>query len=263
MTLHTADLPDWLLIVAWTSIALGLASAVFIAVDVTRRPQPMAVMNAVWPICSLFGSVIWVAAYLWWGRAEPRDATSSNTHDTPGTSMDGESMKPALGKSGKPHSMPVSVFVGTSHCGAGCSLADLIVEWAIFALPGIAVLGGLHWLFSDELYAGWVIAYVVALVIGIAFQFAAIAPMNPKRGVAENIRVAAKADFLSLSAWQIGMYGAMAIAQLAVFPAWLDGRVAVDTPVFWLVMQLAMLAGFCTSYPVNWWLIESGIKEAM
>jgi hypothetical protein len=27
--------------------------------------------------------------------------------------------------------------------------------------------------------------------------------------------------------------------------------------------QIAMLFGFVTSYPVNWWLIERGIKEKM
>ena len=37
----------------------------------------------------------------------------------------------------------------------------------------------------------------------------------------------------------------------------------VNTPEFWFVMQIAMLAGFCTSYPVNWWLIRVGIKERM
>lgn len=59
------------------------------------------------------------------------------------------------------------------------------------------------------------------------------------------------------------MYGAMAIAQLVVFPAWLDGPVAIDTAAFWAVMQLAMLAGFVTALPVNWWLISTGIKERM
>jgi hypothetical protein len=29
------------------------------------------------------------------------------------------------------------------------------------------------------------------------------------------------------------------------------------------MMQIAMLVGFATSYPVNWWLIETGIKERM
>lgn len=29
------------------------------------------------------------------------------------------------------------------------------------------------------------------------------------------------------------------------------------------MMQIAMLAGFLTAYPVNWWLLRSGIKEKM
>ena len=29
------------------------------------------------------------------------------------------------------------------------------------------------------------------------------------------------------------------------------------------MMQVAMMAGFATTYPVNWWLIASGIKEKM
>jgi len=28
-------------------------------------------------------------------------------------------------------------------------------------------------------------------------------------------------------------------------------------------MQWAMIGGFITSYPVNWWLIRAGIKESM
>jgi hypothetical protein len=34
-------------------------------------------------------------------------------------------------------------------------------------------------------------------------------------------------------------------------------------PVFWFMMQIAMIAGFLTSYPVNCWLIHKGIKESM
>ena len=33
--------------------------------------------------------------------------------------------------------------------------------------------------------------------------------------------------------------------------------------MFWFMMQIAMLAGFVTSYPVNWWLLRSGVKEKM
>jgi len=28
-------------------------------------------------------------------------------------------------------------------------------------------------------------------------------------------------------------------------------------------MQFAMIAGFATAYPMNWWLIRRGIKEKM
>ena len=30
---------------------------------------------------------------------------------------------------------------------------------------------------------------------------------------------------------------------------------------YWFMMQIAMIAGFLTIYPVNWWLIRRGIKE--
>ncbi|SAL05779.1 hypothetical protein AWB81_07303 [Caballeronia arationis] len=29
------------------------------------------------------------------------------------------------------------------------------------------------------------------------------------------------------------------------------------------MMQVAMVVGFFTTYPVNWWLIRKGIKEKM
>lgn len=75
----------------------------------------------------------------------------------------------------------------------------------------------------------------------------------------EGVKEAVKADFLSLTAWQVGMYGWMAIATFAIF-----GReIPKGSPVFWFMMQVAMLLGFLTSYPVNWVLLRKGVKEAM
>ncbi len=51
---------------------------------------------------------------------------------------------------------------------------------------------------------------------------------------------------------------------------WLDGNrdllivgheIEMTYPVSWLIMQIAMLAGFLTSYPVDGWLLRAGIKE--
>jgi Domain of unknown function (DUF4396) len=52
------------------------------------------------------------------------------------------------------------------------------------------------------------------------------------------------------------------VLALATFP--ISGpELAKTNPVFWFMMQIAMLVGFCTSYPVNWWLLQRGIKEKM
>ncbi len=37
----------------------------------------------------------------------------------------------------------------------------------------------------------------------------------------------------------------------------------MDSVEFWFAMQAAMVAGFLTSYPVNWWLVSAGVKERM
>ena len=75
--------------------------------------------------------------------------------------------------------------------------------------------------------------------------------------VAEAVLAAVKADTASLAAWQVGMYGWMAIATFLIF----GHEIEKTSPVFWFMMQIAMLGGFLTSWPVNAWLIREGLKE--
>ena len=143
-----------------------------------------------------------------------------------------------------------SVALGASHCGSGCAIGDLLAESFLLLVPLT--------LFGREIYAAWVLDYVLAFLFGIAFQYFTIAPMR-NLGPKEGLLAALKADTLSLTAWQVGMYGWMAIATFVIF-----GHPLEKTgPVFWFMMQIAMLCGFVTSYPVNWWLLRSGIKERM
>ena len=142
------------------------------------------------------------------------------------------------------------VALGASHCGGGCTLADMVGEWTLFAFPLT--------LFGMKMFGAWVVDYFLALLFGIFFQYFTIAPMRDL-SLGEGLAAASKADVLSLTAWQVGMYGWMAIATFLIFGHELEKT----SPVFWFMMQIAMLAGFLTSYPVNWWLIRSGIKEAM
>jgi len=48
-----------------------------------------------------------------------------------------------------------------------------------------------------------------------------------------------------------------------VFRSGFGVTLEVNSFEFWFMMQIAMLAGFPTAYPVNWWSIKVGFKERM
>lgn len=264
------------------TIALGVLSCAYILWDQRRRPAPaMPVMQWVWPINALWAGplAIWAYRSLGVGRlpvvdGEERRALTAGMPSMqpmpgkePGTSAHAPAMPeeegnpPASGMSGmgdmtvmheagkNSHPFWQSVLTGTLHCGAGCTLADLIGPW-LFRLAPFAVFG-------HAMYGEWVLDYVLALVLGVGFQYAGLASMTRERGAALWWR-AFKVDFLSLTAWQIGMYGWMAIAMFV-----LVGPMEPDDPLFWFMMQLSMACGFATSYPMNHWLIRTGVKSAM
>lgn len=154
------------------------------------------------------------------------------------------------------------VLKGSSHCGAGCTLGDIVAEWTAFAFPVVATWFGWHSLFDEKLFAVWIADFLLAFLFGVGFQYFTIQPM---RGLSplQGIVAALKADVLSITAWHIGMYGLMAAIQFLWFTPAYGGIASVATPEFWFAMQLAMLAGFLASYPMNWWLIAAGFKERM
>lgn len=71
---------------------------------------------------------------------------------------------------------------------------------------------------------------------------------------------AVKADTLSLTAFQVGLCGWMAVRQLLLFP---DEALHPNHPTFWFLMQVGMMLGFATAYPMNLWLIKRGIEEVV
>lgn len=227
--------PDWLHSLAIVSLMLAGLSFVLIAVDLLNgHRQSMWIMNLVWPLTALYAGPLAVWAYYRIGR---KMATAN---------------MPMRGDMSSMPSKPFwqSVGLGALHCGSGCTLGDILAESFLFFVPLT--------LFGRPMYAAWAVDFVLAFLIGIVFQYFAIKPMRnltPKEGLI----AAVKADTLSLSAWQVGMYGWMAIVTFLIF----RHELPKNGPVFWFMMQLAMLFGFLTSYPVNWWLIRSGVKEKM
>jgi len=243
-------IPDWLHILAIASLALAALCALVILVDVLRHPQHMWIMNVVWPVTALFGSVLALWGYFDYGRlAADERARAAMARDD---EMPHKALTP----------FPVKVGKGASHCGSGCTLGDICAEWLVFFVPAVAAWFGWGWLFQDKMFATWVVDYLFAFGFGIAFQYFTIKPMRDL-SVAEGLKEAVKADTLSLTAWQLGMYGFMALAHFYLFKHLLGAQLHVNSVEFWFMMQIAMLAGFATAYPVNWWLIQRGIKEAM
>ncbi len=128
---------------------------------------------------------------------------------------------------------------------------DIIGAFVVLAL-GLQLLG-------LALPAEYIVDFTLAFALGIAFQYFAIAPMR-NLGVRDGLEAAVKADALSLTAFEVGLFGWMAVMQLVLFT---EPHLTPDHAAYWLLMQFGMILGFATAYPVNVWLIRRGIKEAM
>jgi hypothetical protein len=82
---------------AWLAVSAGTLSSLFLAWSVRRHPEKMGVMNWVWPLVGLPGGPLAVWLYL--------------RHRRPGPT-------PAW----------LSIATATCHCGAGCTLGDILSE---------------------------------------------------------------------------------------------------------------------------------------
>ena len=217
---------DPLSLVAWMALVLALGSAALILWEIVVRGQrlSMTVMEIVWPVTALYLGPL---AVVWFRR-----------------------WRQLAGSARQERSTPVATTLAVSHCGAGCTLGDIAGSTLVFLL-GLTIAGLALW---SEL----VIDFVLAFSLGIAFQYFTIAPMRGL-GLRDGVVAALKADTLSLIAFEVGLFGWMIFVQLVAFPEHLEP----NSPTFWFMMQIGMVLGFVTAYPVNWWLVSAGLKERM
>ncbi len=236
MDMHTTP-PAWLEMIGWLSLIAALISAGYLLYDfyIKGYRQKMAVMEAVYPLTALYFGPLAVWFYVKYGRpkspkyqAEQASAANSEKDKTTW------------------HQTSEAVF----HCGAGCTLGDIIGEWLVFAL-GLTIAG-------KALYADFAFDFALAWLLGILFQYFTIVPMR-NLGKMQGVWAAIKADTLSIIAFQIGLFIGMYLYQGIIF----DNPLAKTTASYWFLMQLSMILGFFTAYPVNRWLVKVGIKEKM
>jgi hypothetical protein len=227
---------------AWLSLGIAFLCAAIITAHEIRNPQKMMVMNLVWPLTALYLSVFGLFLYFRFG------VPMAKSHDphVGGSQADGPMMM-----GGKATPTLVDATVSATHCGAGCVLGDIVSEFAVFASGAM--------IFGSMLLASFTWDFVAAWCLGIAFQYFTIVPMrhlSPREG----LMAAIKADTLTIIAFQIGMYGWMLLVNFWLFP---QMRMRADEATYWLMMQVAMICGFVTSIPMNWWLLKIGWKESM
>lgn len=223
----------------------AVISSVIIFLDIRYvRPQSMKIMMIAWPVNALYFGLIGLFAYYWFGRGRPGTGTHQHKtireqhcadmplHTTPPAGLTWKNI----------------VIVGT-HCGAGCTLAD-ITGGLLFRQMPVALAG-------HAIPGAWAADFLLALVLGICFQYLPARQMgfSFKQAFRESIQ----AELPSLIAWQAGMYFWMAIAMYALFTPDMS-RLSV---MYWFMMQLAMICGFITAYPVNRVLCERGMKHIM
>lgn len=224
--------------IAIISLALSGLCMLIILIDILAgHKQKMMVMNFVYPISALYAGPLALIFYYTIGRKSVAKKSGS-----------GDKMNNAMQQNKKPFWQ--SVAVGALHCGSGCTLGDIVAETLLLFVPVV--------IFGSSLAGTWAVDYVFAFAIGIIFQYFSIKPMKDL-SPGEAFKAALKADTLSLTSWQIGMYGWMAISIFLIF----HEKLEANNPVFWFMMQIAMLLGFATAFPMNWWLIKKGIKEEM
>jgi Domain of unknown function (DUF4396) len=225
--------PVWLTIVSVVSLFVGFLSALWVLFDIVGRDgrQPMAVMDVVWPVTALYAGAAGLLLYRRYGAPA-------------GLKRSGPSQPP-----GKP--FWAGVAIGVTHCGAGCAIGDVVGATVVASLA--LEIAGL------ALWPEYIVEFSIAYVLGVAFQYLAIAPMRGL-GLVAGLAAAVKADTLSLLAFEIGMFGWMAIVQLVFFPV---HHLHPSHLAYWFLMQIAMLLGCLTAYPANWWLIRNGVKEEM
>lgn len=226
---------SWIEAIGWLSLALAFASALAIAADVfvAGYRQKMPIMNLVYPITALY----WGPAAAWFyfrhGRRQSQRLIA----------QEGEP---------DPEKLPQWIILSkaVSHCGAGCTLGDIAGEWLVLTL-GLTIAG-------KSLLADYPMDFAWAWALGVIFQYFTIVPMR-NLGKVSGIWAAIKADTLSIVAFQAGLFAGMAIYQELIFSPGLPKT----TATYWMMMQLAMVLGFFTAWPVNAWLVRIGIKEKM
>lgn len=214
----TNRVPDWLTPVAWIYIVLSLGTAFYVAADIyLRRRRQLTVAS----------ELVWITSALYLGpfafliyrhQAEPAPAHQSATTDRLSKNTSAIAGLPGGGASAIAHLIGVPLVIASGLTIAGIDL------WVMIIVIGI-----------------------LAMLILFAYELA----MHAKPNATISVGAAAGAAVLTVLAFDIGMGGWMLLLHFNEFmPPATEGS-------FWFLMQLGIVLGLVTGYPVVRWLQDS------
>lgn len=132
------------------------------------------------------------------------------------------------------------------HCGAHCTLGAIVAETALFT-AGLDAAGSTWW----ARYAG---DYLAAVVIGVIFRYSV--GTHPRgRRITAAITTVVRVDLVSVSAFEFTLFGWLALVARVAFPT----APRPDSPVFWFVTQVGLIAGFAAAWPATSLLARRGV----
>lgn len=103
---------------------------------------------------------------------------------------------------------------------------------------------------------------ILEYVLGFAFGWAIFQALFMRDMAGGSYRLSLARTFvpelLSMNLLMAGMIPTMMILRTRIPPA-----AEPTTPSFWFVMSIALLVGFITAYPMNWWLVTYHLKHGM
>lgn len=225
--------PTWLVMLAWASLFVVLASTAVVAVDqfVLGYRQPVKIMEMVWPATALYLGPAAVLTYIKWGRTQSRRWL--DRHGNPPRA-----------------SRHAPTTIQTYHCATHCTLGVIIATPITYGV-GLEIFGSTLW---PEVVGD----YVGAVVIGVAFRYSAEAHAGGRRAWAA-MRRFFRSDLLTVSVFELALLGWLALMHFRVF----HETLRPSSPVFWLIIQVGLIIGFFAAWPPTLLLIRRGVKTEL
>lgn len=213
----------WIDVAALAWLALALASSAYVAWDAFFNNPELTVMRWGWLLVTLYTGPLGAALYVL-SCKEPR----------PGTH---ERFITPLWKQG----------VGsTIHCVAGDATG------IVFAATVTAIIGFPMWL-----------DLIVEYALGFGFGLLIFQSLFMKDMMGGSYRAALRKtlvpEWLSMNTVMAGMVPAMVFLMMGQ-----DMRAMHPSHVlYWAAMSMSVIVGFVLAYPVNVWLVATGLKHGM